>query len=93
MTGPPNCGTENLAAPPRGSSCEMVVARSAVWRYPRRVQGTRAMRGRFKIAALFFTAEAVVSAMGSYSRRKCACRREAHDDPPRSGLRQGFAGQ
>ena len=53
MTGPPNCGTENLAAPPRGSSCEMVVARSAVWRYPHRVQGTRAMRGRFKIAALF----------------------------------------
>ena len=35
----------------------MVVARSAVSRYPRRVQGTRAMRGRFKIAALLFTTE------------------------------------
>lgn len=60
---------------PKGSSCEMVVARIAVWRYPSRVQGTRAISGRFRIAALLFTDEAVVSGMVSYSRRKCACGR------------------
>src|SRR6478672_797900 len=55
--------------PPKGSSCEMVVARIAVWRYPSHVQGTRAIRGRFRIAALLFTDEAVVSGMVSCSRR------------------------